>query len=103
MSALPPKADITAAQTNVRLCQKQTYAVQEFGQLLDDLVGELQEMHGHIQAQRLGGLEVDNQRYFDWHLDRKVPWLLALENPVNVLRCLGILLGEIRPVRNQAA
>jgi len=38
------------------LCQKQTYAVQQFGQLFDHLVGELQEMHGHIQAQRLGGL-----------------------------------------------
>src|SRR6516164_1331684 len=71
--------------------------------LFDDLVGELQEMHGHIQAQRLAGLEIDNQRYFDWHLDRKVPWLLALEDAVNVLCCLGILFSEIRSVRNQAA
>ena len=73
------------------------------GRLFDHFVGELQETHGHVQTQSLGGLEIDDQRYFDRHLDWKVPWLLALEDAVNVICCLGILFGEIRPVRNQAA
>src|SRR5262249_55397492 len=108
------KADIGASPINVRFTPKSRHSLPRLAcplcansrhspSLFDDLVGELQEMHGHIQAQRLGGLEVDNQRYFDWHLNWKVPWLLALEDAANVLCCLGILFGEIRPVGNQAA
>jgi len=43
------------------LCQKQTHASQQSAQLLDHLVGELLHMQRHIEAERFGGLEVDQQ------------------------------------------
>jgi hypothetical protein len=38
-----------------------------------------------------------------WHLDRKVRWLIALEDAVDVSCCSGILVGEISAIRHQAA
>ena len=38
----------------------------------------------HGEAERLGGLEVDDQLDFRGLLDRQIGWLLALENPAGV-------------------
>ena len=61
MSAIPPKAALVERARMSALCQKRTYAVQQTVSLFDYVVSELSELHRHIQAERLGGLEVDYQ------------------------------------------
>jgi hypothetical protein len=55
MSALPPIADIAGH----RRSQKQTFA-----RLFDDLVRLGREIRRHLYAERLGGLEVDDELKF---------------------------------------
>jgi hypothetical protein len=59
-------------------------------------------MHWHVEAQRFGGLEVDDQlkpgRRFHWKFGR----LRAFENAVDVRRRLAKLFGEITPIGDQA-
>ena len=59
------------------LCQKQTYAVQLFGQLLDHLVGALLELERNVDADCLCSLEVDHQFELDRGLDGKLTRLCA--------------------------
>jgi hypothetical protein len=95
MSALPP---IATAKANFRtrscllyprkrtcavhslmsaLGHKRTHAAQQKGLLFDHFVGDLLKMDRYVEAQRLGGLEIDDQlelaRPQDWHVD----WLLS--------------------------
>ena len=60
MSALPPNADIDQRHWNVRFVPKADIETNLVCQLFDHLVGDLLEMHRHVEAQRLGGLEVDD-------------------------------------------
>jgi len=67
MSALPPKADIGAAQINVRFVP-----IADMSLSLNDCVGSLQERLRNWQPKRLGGLEIDDKFKFrgllDWHV-----------------------------------
>jgi hypothetical protein len=73
------------------LGQQRTHAPQQTVSLFDYIVGELSELHRHIQAERLGGLEVDHQYVLGWCLHRKVGRLLAFENPAGVNARLSII------------
>src|SRR5262249_33115532 len=55
------------------------------------------------EAKRLGGLEVDNKLILGWRLHRQVPWLLVLEDAIDVLRRAPEMAHTIRSVRYQAA
>jgi hypothetical protein len=57
-----------------------TNAPQQTASLFDHLVGDLLEMHRHVEAQRLGGLEVDGKLIPRRRLHRQVARLLALES-----------------------
>jgi hypothetical protein len=54
------------------LGQQRTHAPQQTVSLFDYIVGELSELHRHIQAERFGGLEVDHQLELGRGLDGKL-------------------------------
>src|ERR1700681_3079235 len=60
------------------LGHKETYAVQrKRTRLFDDLVGDSRERWRHLDAERLGGLEVDRQLEIGRQHDRQIAGLLA--------------------------
>ena len=77
MSALPPKADINQDGRDVRFVPKADI-------LRCDLVGTQQERLRDGQAQRLGGLKVDDQVVFGRLLHRKVSRFCTFEDTVDV-------------------
>src|SRR5258705_13202101 len=52
--------------------------------LFDHLGGTREQVRGHIEAERLGGLEVDDQLILGWCLHRHVGGLLALKDAIDV-------------------
>ena len=48
------------------------------GTLFDHLVGTRKERLRYVEAERLGGLEIDHQLKLSWRLYRKVAYLFAL-------------------------
>ena len=69
----------------------------------DHLVGELLEIQGHIEAQRLSGLEVDDELEFRRLLYRKVRWSFAFENAVYVGGSTFEWIDAINPISDQTA
>src|SRR5262252_6227443 len=62
------------------LCHKRTSAAS-----FDHIVGATEQQRWHVEVQRLGGLEIDDQFKLCRRLDREVGRLLALEDAVDVL------------------
>ena len=84
MSALPPKADMRGATTDVR-----------FGpiadiRLFDQLVSRQKNAIRYSHAKRFGGFEIDYKLKFCCLLDRQVGCLCAFENFGHVVRTLAI-------------
>src|SRR5436190_10323123 len=71
---------------------------QQEPELFDHLVSKLLKMQRHIQAERFGGIEVDDEFEFGGLLDWEVGWLGALQNfihirggaPANVLNARSV-------------
>src|SRR5215510_1328276 len=45
----------------------------------DDLVGAGEQHWRHVEAERLGGFEVDHQLVLRWRLHRQISWLLPFQ------------------------
>src|SRR5262245_47627873 len=96
MSALPPKADMCGATSDVRFGPKADM------RLFDDLVRCAEQRLRNCQIERLCGLEIDNQLILGRRLHRHVGWLLALEDAIDIARGTPDRIMRIRSVRNQA-
>ena len=57
----------------------------------------------HVEAERLGGLEVDHQLVLGRRLHRQVGGLLALEDAIDVAGRAPVLVDQVRPIGDQAA
>src|SRR5439155_1371280 len=42
------------------------------------------QLHRHIESERFGGLEVDNERELGGRLHRKLAWIFALEDSIDI-------------------
>src|SRR5262249_29985133 len=62
--------------------------------LLDHLIRQDEERRGDGEAERLGGLEVDDQLEFRRPLDRQIPRLLTTKYPINIFCCLSVLISH---------
>ena len=97
MSTYASKADIQHDR-DVRFASKA-----DIGRLFNHLVGQLLQIQGHIEAERLRGLEVYHLLEFGGRLNRQLTWFLALEHAVDIRRRTPVLVGNIGAVRDQAA
>ena len=71
-SALPPKADSGTQSRNVRYVPKADKVRRSKIVLFDHLVGARQQCRWHRKAERLSGLEVDDEFVLGRRLHRKV-------------------------------
>src|SRR5262249_26672097 len=85
---------------------KQTYAAQQTNVqrvgLFDHLVGAGKHRGRQVEAEVLGGFQVDHQLVFHRRLHRQVGGRLTPENAIDVLGGAAELIDYIRPIRDQA-
>jgi hypothetical protein len=81
--------------------QQRTYALQQTEQLFDHLVGPLLHEPRYVEAERLGGLQIDDQFELGCRLDRKFARFHALEDTISINGHTPELLDEIRTLRDQ--
>src|SRR5262249_10511486 len=69
----------------------------------DHLVGGHEQLVWNLEAQRLGGLEVDHKFILGRRLHRQVGRFLALEDAIDVASGIPVLVDESRPIGYQTA
>ena len=84
MSDLPPKADIAADEINVRFVPLATKMQCSKSGLFDHVVGATKQRKRYIEAEALGGFQINDQFDLGGLLNWKVGRLFPLENPADV-------------------
>src|SRR5262249_47401856 len=93
-----PRAVDLTPYSDRTMCKTRTLA-----SLFDHLVGEREQLGRNVEAQHLGGLEIDDQLELGRLLDGEVGGLGAFQYLVHVLRSASIDLPAFRSVGHQSA
>src|SRR6478736_1148338 len=96
MSALPPSRPHQKPSSCPLSANSRHNAAQQM--LFDHLVGAGEQRWRHVEAERLGGLEVDHQLELDRGLDRKLARLRLLEDAVGIGRRAPIIIDLVTSV-----
>ena len=70
--------------------------------LFDHRIGANEHRCGYVEAERLGGLEVDDQLVLGRRLHRQVGRLLTLKNAIDITSRAPVLIDGIGAVGDQA-
>jgi hypothetical protein len=97
-SGLPRKRTSSEAVGMSQKCHEETLAPQQTITLFYHLVGAGEHDRRHIDAERLGGLEVEHRLVFGRRLHRQVGRLLALEGAIDIAGRLPVLVDVVSPV-----
>src|SRR5689334_12531716 len=100
MSVIPSPATRQATSFMSAKCHKPTSLDFE---LFDDLIGGTDKGRRHIQAERLGGFQVDDEMEFGRLLHRQVGRPLALQDAIDITGGKAKGFDPIDPVADQPA
>ena len=103
MSALGQKRTCAVQQGMSALCQKRTHAPQQTDLYSITSSARCWSMQRHVEAERLGGLEIDHQLELDRGLDGKLARLRALEDAIGIGRRAPKIIEQVISVGQQAA
>ena len=90
-------ADVPSHASGAAMCYEATYAVQQTTWLFDHLVGAREQRRRHVEAERFGALEIDQELELDWKLDGKLARVLALQNSVHITCRAPPVVGVVVP------
>ena len=69
----------------------------------DHLVGALLELQRHFEAERLGGLEINDELELGWRLDWEFARLRAIQDAIGVDRSAAIVVDPVVAIGDKAA